>query len=44
MTVADMPRLGALIARGLQANDPESLSAEVREWRESFSGLHYVRA
>lgn len=44
MTVPDMPRLGALIARGLRANDPESLSAEVREWRESFSGLHYVRA
>tara|TARA_R110001592_G_scaffold6515_2_gene34910 strand:- start:8166 stop:9488 length:1323 start_codon:yes stop_codon:yes gene_type:complete len=43
MTVADMPRLGKLIARALSANDPDALAAEVRDWRESFDGLCFVR-
>ena len=43
MTVGDMPRLASLIARALAANDPEALAAEVRDWRESFDGLRFVR-
>ena len=43
MTVDDMPRLANLIARALNANDPDGMAAEVREWRETFSGLHFIR-
>lgn len=43
MAVADMSRLGKLIARALAANDPDALAGEVREWRESFDGLCFVR-
>ena len=43
MTADDMPRLASLIARGLSSNDPESLAAEVRSWRETFDGLCFVR-
>lgn len=43
MTVADMPRLASLIARALSANGPEALAAEVRDWRETFDGLCFVR-
>jgi glycine hydroxymethyltransferase len=43
MTAADMPRLGRLIARALASNDPDALAAEVRDWRESFDGLCFVR-
>jgi glycine hydroxymethyltransferase len=42
MTTADMPRLARLIARALDANDPESLAAEVAEWRKSFDRIHFV--
>jgi glycine hydroxymethyltransferase len=44
MTVEDMPRLAGLIARALKSNDPESLAADVREWRETFDGLRFVRS
>lgn len=44
MIVGDMPRLAGLIARALAANDPEALAGEVREWRETFDGLRFVRA
>ena len=43
MTVDDMPRLANLIARALNANDPDGMAAEVREWRGTFSGLHFIR-
>jgi len=43
MTVDDMPKLAGLVARALQSNDPESMAGEVRAWRETFAGLHFVR-
>ncbi|MEQ9361594.1 MAG: beta-eliminating lyase-related protein, partial [Rhodospirillales bacterium] len=43
MTVADMPRLGKLIARALAANDPDAMAAEVGDWRETFGGLSFIR-
>ena len=43
MTAGDMPRLGGLIARALASNDPEALAGDVRDWRETFDGLRFVR-
>mgnify|MGYP003700557563 FL=1 len=44
MTVDDMPNLAGLIARALASNDPGAMAAEVRDWRETFDGLRFVRA
>lgn len=44
MTVADMPRLARLIARALNANDPDALAPEVRAWRETFNGIKFIRS
>lgn len=44
MTVADMPRLAALIAEGLRSNDPATIAPRVAEWRKGFDRLHFVRA
>ncbi|MEQ9555293.1 MAG: aminotransferase class I/II-fold pyridoxal phosphate-dependent enzyme [Rhodospirillales bacterium] len=43
MTVADMPKLAGLIARALASNDPDAMAAEVRDWRETFGGLSFIR-
>ena len=36
-------RLADLIVRGLTANRPDDIAAEVANWRSEFSELHYVR-
>lgn len=38
-----MPALADLIARGLNSENPDELSAEVTEFRQQFDRLHYVR-
>lgn len=39
----DMPRLAALIARGLRGNEPaQALAAEATAFRRAFSKLHFV--
>jgi glycine hydroxymethyltransferase len=43
MTVADMPALAALIARGLRGNDSsEQVAADVTAFRHRFRGLHFI--
>jgi glycine hydroxymethyltransferase len=43
MTVADMPELAALIARGLHGNEPPAqLAAEVTAFRQRFRDLHFM--
>ncbi|WP_284162619.1 beta-eliminating lyase-related protein [Frigidibacter sp. SD6-1] len=42
--VGDAPRMAALIAEALRGNDPGGLAPRVAEWRQTFSGLHYIRA
>ena len=42
MTAEDAPRLASLISRALRSNDPASLAAEVADWRQSFTTLHFV--
>ena len=42
MTAEDAPRLASLIAQALRANDPAAMAAEVAEWRQSFTILHFV--
>lgn len=42
VTVGDVPRLAALIAKGLRANDPNAIMAEVSEWRQTFDQLHFI--
>ena len=42
MTPDHAPRMAALIARALRANDPAALLPEVSAWRQSFDRLHYV--
>ncbi|MYM57033.1 serine hydroxymethyltransferase [Thalassovita mangrovi] len=44
MTPDDMPELARLIAAALRANAPETLAAEVAEWRKSFDRLHFIHA
>ncbi|MEC3861538.1 aminotransferase class I/II-fold pyridoxal phosphate-dependent enzyme [Mesobacterium sp. TK19101] len=44
MTTDDAPYLAALIARGLRSNDPQSVAAEVRDWRQGFDKLHFIHA
>ncbi|MBE0454489.1 serine hydroxymethyltransferase [Roseovarius autotrophicus] len=42
MTPEHAPRMAALIARALRANDPAALLPEVSAWRQGFDRLHYV--
>ena len=42
MTTDDAGRLAELIAAVLTTNDPDSLAAEVSEWRRSFDRVHFV--
>ncbi|GAA4636877.1 serine hydroxymethyltransferase [Actinoallomurus vinaceus] len=43
MTEADMPVLASFIARGLDPDtEPETVAAEVTEWRTGFSGVHFT--
>jgi glycine hydroxymethyltransferase len=42
VTAADAPRMGALIAQALRTEAPSRLLAEVSEWRQSFSELHFI--
>lgn len=43
MTVDDMPKLAALIARGLRGNEPaEAVAADVTAFRRRFDKLHFV--
>lgn len=43
VTPADAPRLAALIAEALRANDPAAIAPRTAELRRDFTGLHYVR-
>ena len=44
MTEKDMPELAALIARGLQGNEPpEAVAADVTAFRRRFDRLHFMR-
>lgn len=43
MGVADMPQLAVLIAEALRSNDPAAIAPRTAEWRQSFTGLHYIR-
>lgn len=43
VTAADAPRLAALIAEGLRANDPASVAARTAAMRAEFQGMHFVR-
>ena len=38
-----MPELAHLIARGLNANDVESVGRDVRKFRSKFQNLHFIR-
>ena len=44
MTSGDMPRLAALIAEALRANDPDTLATRVSSWRQDFRTLHFIRS
>jgi len=43
MSEADMPRLAALIAEALRANDPGTIAPRTAAFRQQFQGLHYIR-
>ena len=44
MTEKDMPELAALIARGLQGNEPpDAVAADVTAFRRRFDRLHFIR-
>ncbi len=43
MTERDMPKLAALIAEGLRANDPGSIAPRTAAYRRQFQDLHYIR-
>jgi glycine hydroxymethyltransferase len=43
VTEADTPKLAALIAEGLRANDPESVALRTAAFRKEFAELHYIR-
>lgn len=43
VTVSDAPRLAALIAEGLRANDPTTVAARTRAMRQGFQSMHFVR-
>ncbi len=42
MTTADAPRLAALIDKALNSNDPEGMTAEVADWRQSFDRMRFI--
>jgi glycine hydroxymethyltransferase len=42
VTVAHVPRLAALIAEGLRANDPETIAPRTRAFRRKFTGFSYI--
>jgi len=42
VTEADVPRLASLVSRALLSDDPASMAAEVREFRQTFQDLHFV--
>lgn len=44
VTVAHTKALAALIAEGLQANDPTGVGSRTMALRGQFQGLHYIRA
>ncbi len=44
MTADDMPRLADLIARVLKWNTTEGVVSEVREFRNKFRELHFIRS
>jgi len=43
VTSADAPRLAALIAEGLRANDPHRVAGRTAAMRAEFQGMHFVR-
>jgi glycine hydroxymethyltransferase len=43
VTPTDAPALAALIAEGLQSNDPASVAPRTAKLRAGFQGLHYIR-
>ncbi len=43
VTVADAPRLAALIAEGLRANDPASVALRTASMRAEFQGYRFIR-
>jgi glycine hydroxymethyltransferase len=43
MRPGDMPTLAKLIARALQANNPETVAIEVTNFRKSFNELSFIR-
>jgi glycine hydroxymethyltransferase len=43
MTEADMPKLAALIAEALRANDPDPIAPRTAAFRQQFTELHYIR-
>ena len=43
VTTADAPRLAALIAQGLRANDPASVASRTAAMRAEFQGMCFVR-
>jgi glycine hydroxymethyltransferase len=43
VSVADAPRLAALIAEGLRSNDPQSTASRTAAMRAEFQGMHYIR-
>lgn len=43
VTPADAPRLAALIAEGLRANDPQGVAGRTAAMRAGFQGMHFVR-
>jgi glycine hydroxymethyltransferase len=42
MTTSDADRLAGLISSAFSSNNPETLAAEVSEWRRSFDHLHFM--
>ncbi|PCH73949.1 MAG: serine hydroxymethyltransferase [Rhodobacteraceae bacterium] len=44
VSAADAPRLAALIAEGLRANDPASVAARTGAMRAEFQGMCFVRS
>ena len=43
VTPADAPRLAALIAEGLRANDPTAVAARTKAMRAEFQSMQFVR-
>jgi len=43
VTLAHAPRMAALIAEALRANDPDQIAPRTAEMRAEFTGMHFVR-